>query len=79
MRVPAGVVFLLLSSVVLFSSADPGSDDVDPPVSYRGFQLWSVTPQTEEQRLSLIKIRDDYGQCSVLLLFFSSKLYSFYV
>ena len=67
--IPAGRFLLTVWGLLLIQLALPSSanhPDGYPPVSYRGFQLWSVTTQSESQRLSLIQIQQDYGKCMIL-------------
>ena len=58
---------LLLIAAVAAAAASPldadCSEDELPtaPVSYRDFQLWSVTPETQEQRDILYLIQQGYG------------------
>jgi len=74
---PPLVLLLLLSAIVAPSlSAAVVDDDADHlPVSYRNFQLWSVTPETQEQHQTLLRIKESYGQ----FLFLSPQLLSFYI
>ena len=55
---------LLVSVLFLGIGAAPANDDDadEAPVTYSGYQLWSATPRTDEEREFLLKLQTDYGE-----------------